>query len=733
MTNERYKDAVFPVLWTVFALFFFLPHLVFDQYPLWKLFLTEASTCWYPYWFFTRSELFAGFFPLWSPHVMLGVPLGYDPVSGFCYPILLLTIFMSAARGFTVMMFAHYAVAGVGAYLFVLETGGSRKGAAAAGIAFPFCGYFLYLSQFFVSLGNLALMPLAFYFLIRAGKSFSIRYFLGLSLIFFIEYSGDITTLAWQLVGMGIVAMWSMRRMIAMALSLATGFMMCSVNIFPIIDLTGQSVRKDGLTFEFFASGQKSLSALFMVLIPYVPGVKAFPSFLYIGWVAIILILVGVAVSKNRLRDAGLVSVLIILMLVVLSTRPIIDIFYHLPFFKMTQLHRNAIVLFFPIFMLLLAWGFDRTGALLKGKYFAAGSVLTVITMGVAKYFIFHKLFDASLMIIAAIFLAFAIYNKRSSLVLFGLLAVLAADMAPLTISSFPRNDSPPTIPWTPLADLAERDDLARYYPLSKSRAYDFMIGGTTSLIFPRNRLHAVSGFQRSLPLHSGKVLQILQPRYIEWKDGKLYRQKSHALMEYPADPSKRALMAMLNIRYAVTSNMELPYKDNIKSIIDGERSILEFTDYFPRAWFVTNATSGSDEEAREWLQNASVDEFANSIFIDDPGYGTISSTEPATAEVTVREYSAQRLEFDVRSSGDGFLILSDGYYPGWRAKVDDTEVKILRANLAFRAIPLSGGHHKVEMEFAPPVFKAALWSSICSVMSFFTLVIYFYRRRQEA
>ena len=51
-------------------------------------------------------------------------------------------------------------------------------------------------------------------------------------------------------------------------------------------------------------------------------------------------------------------------------------------------------------------------------------------------------------------------------------------------------------------------------------------------------------------------------------------------------------------------------------------------------------------------------------------------------------------------------LVLSDTYYPGWKASWMEVPKKIYQANYAFRAIPLSAGIHQVRFVYDPMSFK---------------------------
>jgi hypothetical protein len=67
---------------------------------------------------------------------------------------------------------------------------------------------------------------------------------------------------------------------------------------------------------------------------------------------------------------------------------------------------------------------------------------------------------------------------------------------------------------------------------------------------------------------------------------------------------------------------------------------------------------------------------------------------------------SNNRLQLLVRSSENTFLVLSDTYFPGWKAYVDGHEEKIYRADYNFRAVPVHAGIHKVDFVYDPSSFK---------------------------
>lgn len=74
----------------------------------------------------------------------------------------------------------------------------------------------------------------------------------------------------------------------------------------------------------------------------------------------------------------------------------------------------------------------------------------------------------------------------------------------------------------------------------------------------------------------------------------------------------------------------------------------------------------------------------------------------PGTAQVEVLADESERIAARVRLDAPGYLVLSDTYYPGWRAEVDGEPAPILRANGFIRAVYLDAGEYTVEFVFAP-------------------------------
>jgi len=108
-----------------------------------------------------------------------------------------------------------------------------------------------------------------------------------------------------------------------------------------------------------------------------------------------------------------------------------------------------------------------------------------------------------------------------------------------------------------------------------------------------------------------------------------------------------------------------------------------------------------------------------------DPRTTVLLQEEPADAQVgggqgaaSVVSYKAEEVVIRASvSSGGGWLVLSDAFYPGWEATVDGTPVKIYRADYAFRAIPLSEGIHLVRFVYHPLSYRLGRAISLATLL----------------
>jgi hypothetical protein len=92
---------------------------------------------------------------------------------------------------------------------------------------------------------------------------------------------------------------------------------------------------------------------------------------------------------------------------------------------------------------------------------------------------------------------------------------------------------------------------------------------------------------------------------------------------------------------------------------------------------------------------------------------------------VKLLKYEPQRVSFSVNSSENMLLVLSDTYFPGWTADIDEKGAKIHRANYTFRAVEIPKGKHTVTFTYSPSSLLLGFWISALSIFCIILLMFY--------
>jgi hypothetical protein len=87
------------------------------------------------------------------------------------------------------------------------------------------------------------------------------------------------------------------------------------------------------------------------------------------------------------------------------------------------------------------------------------------------------------------------------------------------------------------------------------------------------------------------------------------------------------------------------------------------------------------------------------------------------SADIQLISDRSNSLQVNLKVGEEGFLVVSDVWYPGWKALVDGKAVPVWRGNYLFRVVPVSAGAHTVEMIYRPASFMAGLALTLLAIL----------------
>lgn len=122
------------------------------------------------------------------------------------------------------------------------------------------------------------------------------------------------------------------------------------------------------------------------------------------------------------------------------------------------------------------------------------------------------------------------------------------------------------------------------------------------------------------------------------------------------------------------------------------------------------------ESNARYTLVTLSVSPDANAPpYFDDVRGLAAKPLETSNFNYKVVSYVPSRVELDVDVDRSGILLFRDNYHPSWLAFVDGVPTRLETANLAFKAVPLGKGRHRVIFEYRPLGFLCALYAYLAA------------------
>ncbi len=433
----------------------------------------------------------------------------------------------------------------------------------------------------------------------------------------------------------------------------------------------------------------------------------------YFGVVALLLALSAVFVARDKRFLFTTLFILALVLAVALGT-PLARVLSLIPGFQFLALRRTIILI--PFFgAWLAAAGLDgwlqtniswrRSFSALALAIFLMAGISFVVTRQLGQTFIEHRataveeLWRAAVLVTIATLLLLAV--RRRPLIVGSLLLILALG----ELLQWGRPFNPITsieylYPENAVTDFLKQDpDLFRVLPLQAGKT---VFGPNTLSTF---EIEDITGYSS---LIKGDYAALLRAMDDDIEIGWMRGNENMLLMSH-----FHPLVSMLNVKYVLSAE-ELPNQPELQPLaqLDGVW-VYENKEDGGRAFLVNDVQPVSPESVLPTLLSPDFD-WRQSALITEP-LPAVQAAELAVApglaagNVTITCYEPEEIIINVDSPQPAFLVLTDAYYPGWQAFLDDQPVTLYETNDVLRGLYVPAGLHEVQFRFRPRTLQVGL------------------------
>lgn len=676
-------------------------------------------------WFFANIR--QGIFPLWNPYIFSGYPAFADMTLGTFYPPSWILFFNDSVKTVSLLMIAHFFIAGYFTYRLGKLLKLSRLASFFAAVIYTFSGIMInYVAdpqRFFV----ISLFPLFFYALFR-GRIILIAAALALQL-----FAGHIQYVFIEV----LAAMLLVKRFRVLAAAVILASLFAAVSLLPTLEFIPSTTRPQAYQdLSIYQNFSLHPATLIRFGLAHFWGIKNqgsawgtldTSSIGYIGFLPLLLILFNL----RRLNLKSLFLAAVSLLISFGTYLPFFKIFItYIPIFR---LFRNpmAWLSLYTFFMAVLAgsaldrWKFRSSRIFWLAAVLSAASLTTInfnpvlphqfltglaglINKTLSQFHTLDRDFQIAVMILNNLLLVcllagMALWRKNKPLLVF----LTIVDLFIFTRSNVYTIDKKFFAPANPAAEWLKQN-LGSYRFLSTSEAVpysglnDFYGMLDTRPVSREEVGKRLSAELKLLPLNFGMVYglpsingytSLVIKKYNDlFQDGEELNPLFRPFLEFNQAVGRRGSdLALSKIDFARTGPDD-PLLDQLAV-----------------KYLITDRDLGLPWEQAYENEGISIYENADVL----PRAVVLNKEGKTVARAEIIDYGPNKIRASVPAAGK--LVLYDTYYPGWTARADGREIVVENYDEVFRAVTVAEPG-LVEFAFRPRSFYLGLWVSLLSL-----------------
>ena len=717
-------------------------------------------------------------FPLWNPYLMCGVPLIAEIQAGLFYPPNIVFRIFSLETATNISLVSHLYLLALGTYYFARQILVSRTGALIAASVFCFCGpVFLRLyAGHHTNLYTVAWIPAVFIIVNRIGNAPGFKNFIYLGLIFCLQFLAGhaqyvfyTILIAWlyllyltrHLLRRDLMRLWVLRNA-GFIFSLCLAALVALPQIMPVYEMISLSPRKS-LTISdvaWFSFPPQNLLTFLTPLIfgdgvriPYWGLLNLWEMCAYCGTIALLLSAVAVRYYKKANHVIFFLLLAVFAVIVALGGHtPLLKLFYYiLPGFKLFRGHSKVLLFCCFAIAMLAGIGYDalrRFPIKKERRLFTpllGGLVICLILLMLIPYLRLMAYPVKSFMTYVqndprsylpipgaenAAFVAAALKQAVMSVRYF-LISLFFGIFLVLFTLRFGSHWLLNTL--TILIILADLIIFTKTFVTSvDSRRWDIKPEVLQFLSQDKNqyRCAVVTSFGPKYGITSRLQQVVGDYPYALRRYSRLYnlanQGKPTPSMKIGSIRRISPIYNLFNLKYLlINSNrkIDIPGYDEVYN--DANLAILQNRyamnrAYLPRRIKIVNE---EDEALRGLFELPSIS--GEQIILERDSfaqlpveYDSLLHREDPDETVEIVKYSANRIVLRAKLASDAWIMLTDTFYPGWKATIDgQAEASIIPANYVFRAIHVPQGLHEIILQFKPTYFFVSIMIALIALL----------------
>src|SRR3989344_1936812 len=687
--------------------------------------ITDSFSQFYP-WRSVVGEFWGeGKIPLWNPYMFSGTPFLATWHSAALYPLNILYIFFSDLNAWTNLLFLQILLSGIFMYLFLRNIKLTKAASFLGAISFSFSGYMIAWFEFATGPHAGLWLPLLLLFEFKLINTNKKIWFVPIPFIlFFIYTAGDFQvpfyiTLIFLSFGFFLISRKKDKFLVSIKLitSFIFGILLSLPQLLPTIELFKESVRLNDPYIKEYFYGLMHWEKIVNFIWPDFFGNVVTGNYWgkfgfheYMGFVGVVALVFALySIFTKRIKHEIFFVATFFLTIIFLFPFPTAFLPYLLkiPGLSTSSASRLLFIADFSL-AVLASYGFNKWLKIKKSNFSKIPIILIAVTLVTVVFIVsaIVKFPEQAInltvalknMLPASFVLALVYIFSRYKKIGVYLLIVLAA----LEMFWYARKNTP----FSPRDFVFPSTEILEFLQKNLG-SWRFAGGIPLNLHMPYN-LRSPEGYDPIYPTINAEWISLvnfgtkenLRRRYgiIHYFDSELL---DYASVKYVVDYKKNMYGDPSQKGEYARGLDETRYK---KVFDEGRIDVFENRNVLPRVWVTTNFSQKYEE--------------------------LILKPDDLKYKINNFKQLKNRFDITVELEKDGYLFLSETFYPGWIAYVDSRKEEIKKANYLFQSIKLNQGKHEVSFVYEPKSFTIGKYLLFSGLVVLF--LYYFFEKARK-